>query len=76
RLSQKDAQELFVEAIASYADNLLCEVKDYVRERASTGGAPHLPNMRRSAEACHATLIALCKDGLGLSGEAIALPVN
>jgi hypothetical protein len=76
RLSSVDAQELFVEAIASYADNLLCEVKDYARERAGPSSAAHLPNMRRSADACHATLVSLCKDGLGLSEEALALPIN
>lgn len=76
RLSKTEARSLFVDAIVSYADNLLCEVKDYATERASAYDAPHLSNLRQSAESCLATLMSLCKDGLGLSTEAIMLPVT
>lgn len=76
RLASMDARELFINAIVSYSDNLMCEVKDYAAERAKVGNAPHLPNLRRSAETCLSTLVALCQNGLGLSQEAISLPVT
>lgn len=76
RLFNIDARQLFIEAITSYADNLKCEIEDYARERAIAANAPHLSKMRRSADKTLSLLIGLCKYGLGLSKEAIALPVS
>jgi len=75
RLSQQDARQLFADAIHSYADNLMCEIKDYARERAGASNSPYLANMRSSAERSLNLLVSLCKNGLGLSNEAISLPV-
>lgn len=74
RLANIDCRELFYAAITSYADNLKCEVEDYARERAKAPNAPHLPKMRRSVDRTLNLLIGLCKNGLGLSKEAIDLP--
>lgn len=76
RLMEADARELFVSAITSYADNLRCEIVDYARERVKAANAPHLSKMKRSADRTLSLLIGLCKNGLGLSMEALDLPIS
>lgn len=76
RLSEIEARTLFLDAIISYADNLYCEIADFASERARASNAPYLPNLRHRAESSLALLVSLCKDGLGLSDEAISLPIT
>lgn len=76
RLRSQDARALFSEAIRSYADNLRDEIEDFARERSAAINSPELANLRRAAENTLATLMGLCKDGMGLSDEAIRLPVS
>lgn len=76
KLSTLDARDVFIEAIISYADNLKCEIDDYARERKDAANSPYLAKMRRTAERSLEVLTGLCKRGLGLSMEAVSLPVN
>jgi hypothetical protein len=75
-LLQVDARSLFLEAIKSYAINLKAELDDYARERSEAPNSPHIPNLRRSVERSIETLTGLCRQGLGTSVEAIAIPVS
>lgn len=74
RLSEVDARELFLDAITGYADNFCDEADAYATERERAANAPGLSEMRSRAEADLFLLDGLCKNGLGLSAEAIRLP--
>ena len=74
RLRHADARTLFLEAIVGYADNFCDEVAAYAQERTRAANAPGLNEMRKRAETDLFLLEGLCKNGLGLSAEAIRLP--
>ena len=76
RLKAEPAQDLFRRAIVDYADNLRDEMQNYNIESARPEATKELPTLRQQIENLLRMLIALTKNGLGLSREAINLPVN
>lgn len=76
RLCHADARTLFLEAIIGYADNFCDEIESYATERKHAANAPGLNEMRKRAESDLFLLEGLCRNGLGLSREAIRLPVS
>jgi hypothetical protein len=76
RLSTLPARDVFVQAIISYAEE---EFASQVRELAALSGNENpkeLTRLRKEAEDTRRLLLRLTKYGLGLSGEAIRLPLT
>jgi len=74
RLKQQDARSLFHRAICAYADDLrhCYEQYDHLEKAGDTG----LPTLRNEIETSLMLLKQLSKFGLGLSREALDLPVS
>lgn len=71
QLLRANARGLFKEAIISYANNLRLLILDYTRDPFE-----HNSNSVNAIEKEIRLLDMLCKDGLGLSDEAIKLPLS
>lgn len=74
RLASKSAREIFREAILSYCEDFHAQIGDLrVLERNPT---PELTDRRQEAENSRRLLMNLTKHGLGLSREAVDIPLN
>lgn len=73
RLRGRSARELFHKAIISYADDFHALVSDLVE--ADKNPTPELPKLRQEAENSRRLLQGLTKFGLGLSLQAVNLPL-
>lgn len=74
RLRGESARELFHQAIVSYCDDFHAQIVDLVEfERTPT---PALARLRQEAEDSRSLLLRLTKYGLGLSREAVNVPVS
>jgi hypothetical protein len=74
RLRLEPARALFARAIESYCDDFFHQVELLVKLEAAN--SRELPNARQECENSHRLLLQLTKHGLGLSQEAIDLPMN
>lgn len=72
RLRSENAPKLFVEAIKSYADDLIAALYEYELE--SSADSKALPKMRAQIESSMLLLKQVCRYGLGVSQEAIMIP--
>jgi hypothetical protein len=74
RLRLEPARALFAQAIESYCDDFYHQIEIFVSLESI--GSPELAQRRQECENTHRLLLQLTKHGLGLSHEALALPVN
>jgi len=74
RLRGQPARELFRRAIVSYCDDFHAQITD-LAELASHP-TPELARFRQDAENSRRLLLQLAKYGLGLSGEAVNVPIS
>jgi hypothetical protein len=74
RLRNVSARDLFADAIASYADDLHAQVAFLVEFEDRP--APDLPRLRQEAENSRQLLMRITKYGLGLSREAVDVPLS
>jgi hypothetical protein len=74
RLRLQSARDLFVHAIESYCDDFYHQIELFVKMEGI--GSTDLPNLRQECENGHRLLLQLTKYGLGLSAEAVNLPLN
>lgn len=74
RLKSQPARALYINAIQSYCDDLHAQVSD-LASLASTP-APEQVNLRKEAERTRQLLVSLAKFGLGLSEEAVRIPMT
>lgn len=76
RLKSVPARYAFVEAICGYCQNLRDEIENYAIEQSVAPGSADLPRMRQKIQNELSLLKGLTQFGLGLSIEAVNLPVN
>jgi hypothetical protein len=76
RLKSVSARKLFVDAIFGYCQNLRDEVENYATEEAASPQSPDLPRLQQKIQNEMMMLKSLTKFGLGLSIQAVKLPVN
>lgn len=90
RLKGENAQELFINAIRSYCDDFRAQIanlteemdlhnNDYSRNHSAAEVQTHtneLSNLKREAENSRLLLQRLVKYGLGISKEAVLVPLN
>jgi hypothetical protein len=74
RMSQQPARELFFQAIVSYSSDLHAQISDLAQM--SDSPTPELPSLRQEAENSRLLMLGLAKYGLGLSKEAVDVPLN
>lgn len=74
RLRGERARDLFKRALVSYADELLAQV-GYIVELEKAPSA-ELPRLRKEAEHTRLLLLQMAKFGLGLSADALQVPVT
>lgn len=74
RLQSANAQQLFFEEVCAYANDLRDALDEYIT--ASELGEPNLAHLRGQIEASILLLKQITKYGLGLSNEAIRVPVT
>lgn len=74
RLMSRPAPELFLEAIVSYCEDFHAQVAELRRLRRER--TPELPTRMQEAENSRRLLTNLTKHGLGLSTEAVDLPLT
>ena len=74
RLRSEPARKLFADAIESYCDDFYHQVEHFIR--LESVGSRELSNLRQECENGHRLLLQLTKFGLGLSREAVNLPLN
>ncbi len=75
RLAQKPARELFFQAIVSYCWDLHAQISELAR-LSEDDPTPELANLRQEAENSRRLLLGLAKYGLGLSREAVNVPLS
>ncbi|MBV8274628.1 MAG: hypothetical protein JO170_05120, partial [Verrucomicrobia bacterium] len=76
RLKSVRARRLFVDAIAGYCQNLRDEIENYVLEYGSSVPTPESANLRQKIQGEIFLLRGLVRFGLGLSVEAVQIPLN
>lgn len=75
KLRREPARQLFASAIKSYAQDFVDQIGSLV-ELEHVSSPDDRARYRREAEVTHSLLLRLAKFGLGLSWEAVPLPVN
>lgn len=75
-LSEIPARQAAIEAIIAYRDDLADLLEEARRLRDESSDARELGQARRACEARIELLTSLCRDGLGLSREAINVPLT
>jgi len=74
RLKGRSARELFNDAIVSYCDDFHAQIA--ILEELERNPSPELASLRREAENSRQLLLRFVKYGLGISDEAIHLPLS
>jgi len=74
RMAQQPARELFFQAIVSYSSDLHAQISDLVQLEDKP--TPELPSLRQEAENGRLLMLGLAKYGLGLSREAVIVPLS
>jgi hypothetical protein len=74
RLRNQSARQLFHRAIISYADDFRAQIADLIALEENP--TPEFSRLRQEAESSRQLLLRLTKFGLGLSTEAIDLPLT
>lgn len=72
RLQAQNAQDLFADALLSYAQDFAAQISD-LSMHPERGGSEHL-RMRKEADSERQLLVRMAKRGLGLSDEAMHVP--
>ncbi len=76
RLKSTTARGLFVDAIAGYCQNLRDEIENYVLEYGTSAVTAESANLRQKIQGDIFLLRGVVRFGLGLSSEAVQLPLN
>lgn len=76
RLMQADARQLFFETIVAEITNLKDEIESFAEEKKIAPNAPGLADQRKAIDDSIRLLTRWCKHGLGLSRQAVSIPLS